>query len=137
MRVLFDANVLLSFVTDRNAEQARGAGALFESARDGKLLLLLHHHVASETAFVMLKKYERPAAEVNEMLSTLIHSGYVEPAVGLDWARLLDLWPAAVPDWGDASLVAAVKESHADSVATFDRAFARRLRKLGVATYWN
>ena len=137
MRVLVDSNVLVSFVTGRNAAQLRSADRLFGAARDGKVRLLLHQQVLSEIAFVLTQFYERPASEVREMLASLLGSGFVAPVDALDWSRLLDLWPAALPHFGDACLASSVEAVGADSIATFDRVFARWLRKLGIATYWS
>ena len=137
VRVLVDTNVLVSFVTGRNATQRRSADLLLGAARDGEILLLLHQQVLSETSFVLTQLYERPASEVREMLSSLVGSGFVAPVDALDWSRLLELWPAVLPHFGDACLAASVEASGADSIATFDRILARRLRGLGIRTYWS
>lgn len=137
VRVLVDSNVLVSFVTGRNATQRRSADLLLGAARDREILLLLHQQVLSETAFVLTQLYEQPTSDVREMLASLLRSGFVAPVDSLDWSRLLDLWPAVLPHFGDACLAASVEAVGADSIATFDRIFVRRLRKLGITTYWS
>lgn len=47
-RVVLDTNVLVSFLTDRNAEQQEQASALFEAASSGKTELVLHQIVITE-----------------------------------------------------------------------------------------
>ena len=136
MRVIVDTNVLVSFVTDRNPTQRKSADLLLGAARDGEILLLLHQQVLSEVCFVLTQLYERPASEVREMLRSLVGSGFVAPVDALDWPRLLELWPAVLPHFGDACLAASVDAVGADSIATFDRVFVRRLRKLGITSYW-
>jgi len=135
VRILFDANVLLSFVTGRDASQHRRATELFRAARERQAILLLHQQVAAETALVLLRLHGRPASEVREMLSDLVRSPGVETVDALDWSALLGLWPATFPHFGDACLAAAVSPARADAIATFDRAFARRLRALGIAVH--
>ncbi len=136
MRVLVDTSVLVSFVTDRNPTQRKSADLLLGAARDGEILLLLHQQVLSEICFVLTQLYERPAGEVREMLTSLVRSELVAPVDALDWSRLLELWPAVLPHFGDACLAASVEAVGADSIATFDRVLARRLRRLGLKTYW-
>ena len=41
-RVVLDTNVLVSFLTDRDAEQQEQAAALFETAAQGEAELILH-----------------------------------------------------------------------------------------------
>lgn len=137
MRVLVDTNVLVSFVTDRNPTQRKSADLLLGAARGGKILLLLHQQVLSEVCFVLTQLYERPAREVREMLTSLVRSELVAAVDALDWSRLLELWPAVLPHFGDACLVASVEAVGADAIATFDRVLARRLRRLGIETYWS
>jgi predicted nucleic acid-binding protein len=135
-RVLVDTNVLVSFLVDRSADQRRRAAALLHAAADPDRRLLLHSLVLAELAFVLRSVYEREAPEVAEILRRFLELPGAEIVDRTPWATLLELWPARFPDFLDASLAAVALELRPDAVATFDRAFARRLRALGLPTDW-
>ena len=135
-RVLVDTNVLLSFLTDRNAAQQRQAAALLEEAASGASQLLLHQCVLTELVYVLRNLYERESRNVAAILRDLFELPGIEPVDALAWPRVLDLWPAPLKDFGDAVLVAAGVQHRADAVATFDRDLARRLSRFRLADYW-
>lgn len=136
-RVLVDTNVLVSFLVDRSADQRRRAAALIHASADPDRRLLLHSLVLAELAFVLRSVYEREATEVSEILRRILELPGAETVERTPWPELLELWPARFPDFLDASLAAVALELRPDAVATFDRAFARRLRALGLATDWS
>jgi predicted nucleic acid-binding protein len=136
-RVVVDTNVLVSYLLDRSPEQQRRAAELIEAAGSSGLRLLFHQLALAESAFVLLNTYERPAKEVSATLGSLLAVPGVEVVEELDWHRLIEIWPSVFTDFLDAGLACAAETLRADSVATFDRAFARRLRRRGIPTYWN
>jgi predicted nucleic acid-binding protein len=135
-RVLVDTNVIVSYLLERSAEQQRRAAELIEAAEDPDRRLLLHQLVLAESAFVLLRIYEQPAAQVSAMLAKLLAVPGSEPVAELGWPRVLELWPTTVPDFQDAVLISAAETLRPDSVATFDQSFNRKLRSLGVPTFW-
>ncbi len=135
-RVLVDTNVLVSYLLNRSPEQQRRAADLVEAAEDPDRKLLLHQLVLAETAFVLLHTYQRTPAEVSSMLRRLLEVPGAEAVEALDWSRTLELWPATIPDFLDAGLACAAELLRPTSVATFDKPFARKLRPLGLRSYW-
>jgi predicted nucleic acid-binding protein len=135
-RVLVDTNVVVSYLLNRSPEQQRRAAELIEAAESPRRRLLLHQLVLAETVFVLRTVYGRPAGEVTATLGKLLELPGSEIVDGLDWPRLLELWPAEFPDFLDASLACAAETLRPDGVATFDRAFGGRLRSRGLPTYW-
>jgi len=135
-RVLVDTNVIVSYLLERSAEQQRRAAELIEAAEDPDRRLLLHQLVLAESAFVLLRIYEQPAAQVSAMLAKLLAIPGSEAVSDLNWPRALELWPIAVPDFQDAALISAAEMLRPESVATFDQSFKRKLRSLGLQTLW-
>ena len=135
-QVVLDANVALSYLTDRNPEQQEKAGRLFLLASTRELGLVLHQLVLSEIVYVLRNHYRVGAEETSEILRDLLAGPGVRPVDRLVWSRVLGFWPSRFPDFADAALASVVVEDRWDCVATFDRDFAKRLRGQGIACYW-
>lgn len=129
--IVLDTNVLVSFLTDRDAGQQARAADLIERGVRGELRLVLPQIVATELVYVLTNLYERPAGETAAVLRDLLATPGIEPVDELPWTRLLDLWPETVPGFADAALVALGKAGRHDAVATFDRGLRRALVRLG------
>jgi predicted nucleic acid-binding protein len=134
-RYLVDANLLISFVTDRHSEQQARAARLFEQAAQGKALLLCPHNVLIEFAYVMDKVYRQPKALVRQILADLVAMPGVEVPPEADFAEILALWPEPFGDLGDALIAALARREKKAAVATFDRAFVQALKQLKVAVW--
>ena len=63
-RIVVDTNVLVSFLTDRDARQQARAARLFEAAAAGEVQLILHQLVATELIYVLRTVYAVDAALV-------------------------------------------------------------------------
>ena len=135
-RIVVDTNVVLSFLTDRNERQQARAARLFSSSAAGDLEILLHQAVISESVYVMTNQYAVSPARVAAILRDLLALPGVMAIDALVWSTVLGLWPDRIGDFGDACLAAATTTSGFDSLATFDAAFAKRVRRHGLATYW-
>ncbi len=133
--VLIDTNVVVSFLHRRSASQQAQAVALFEAAARGGMKVLLHQHVLTETAFVLVNVYGLPDSRVAVVLADLVAMPGIERIDSLDDGRLLELWPRPVRDFGDA-VTAAVALGEKCAVATFDRRFRNALRRLDVALHF-
>jgi len=135
-RVVLDTNVLVSFLTDRNAEQQEQASALFEAASSGKTELVLHQIVISELVYVLGNLYGVEAAEIAEMLGELLTTPGVVPIDEVVWTHVFELWPRRISDYADAVLATVTHHGSYDSVATFDQRFRRQLLREGLSSFW-
>ena len=134
-RYLVDADLLISFVTDRDSAQQARAARLFEQAAQGKALLLCPHNVLVEFAYVMDKVYRQPKPLVRQILADLVAMPGVEVPAEAAFTEILALWPEPFGDLGDALVAAVARREKKATVATFDRAFARGLRGLKLAVW--
>jgi predicted nucleic acid-binding protein len=57
----------------------------------------------------------------------------VEIVHQLSLKTLFAIWPEKVPDYGDAIIASLCKDTKGASVATFDRKFRAKLKKLGIS----
>lgn len=130
-RVLVDTNVLVSHLVDRDPAQQRRAVELLRQAADGAIEAVLPQIVTSELVFVLTNFYRQPPGVVADILRDLLTLPGVGSLDELDWQTLLALWPERIPSFADAA-VAAVAKRHRLAVATFDRAFVKRLRREGI-----
>jgi predicted nucleic acid-binding protein len=135
-RIVLDTNVVLSFLTDRDPRQQAAAAELFEQTAAGEKELVLHQIVSTELVYVLHNHYRVGGAETAATLRDLLALPGVLSVDSMPWPTLFDLWPAHVPEFADAVLAAVTKVGRHDALATFDTAFRRRLRRLGLTSYW-
>lgn len=136
-RVVVDTNVLVSFLTDRDAEQQALAAALFEASQQGEIELLIHQMVIGEMVYVLDNLYRIERREIAQLLIDLLALPRVRTVDRVPWSQVLASWPRQIPDFADAVLVAATLAEHHDTIATFDRRFIARLRGSGLISYWD
>lgn len=135
-RVGVDTNVVVSFVTDRDAQQQARAAELFAAATSGEHVIVLHQAVITEAVYVMSVVYSTRPNIVSAVMRDLLSLPGVVAVDEVAWPTVWSLWPRRVKDFGDACLTAVATAGTFDVLATFDAAFAKRARRLGAATYW-
>ena len=59
----------------------------------------------------------------------------VEIVHQLSLKTLFTFWPEKVPDYGDAIIAALCQDTRGSSVATFDRKFKAKLKKLDLSVF--
>lgn len=134
--VLVDANVLVSFLTDRNPEQRERAFALLLAAREREHSLMLLTISIAETIYVLRNLYKVDPREIADSMRKLLGLPGVISGGDLSWNLVLTLWPEVISDLGDATIAAAASEGGYDAVATFDRDLRKKLAQQGAASYW-
>jgi predicted nucleic acid-binding protein len=135
-QILVDTNVLVSFLTDRDAAQQDQAAHLFAAAESGDSALVLHQIVLTELVYVLSNHYGLAAAEVSATLADLLALPGVATVDKLVWPLVLGLWPERIPGFADAVLVAAARDGRLEVVATFDLKLRRALKRHGLRSYW-
>lgn len=133
--VILDTNVVLSFVTDRDARQQELAARLFERAAAGEIRLLLPQIVLVELVYVLRNVYQAEDDLIAGILEDLLALPHLAETNEVEWPAVLKVWPKRIADFADAVLTC-VARSERSAVASFDKAFGRRLKELGVAAYW-
>ncbi len=136
MRVVLDTNALVSFLTDRSPQQQAQVSELISAAAEGKHRILLPQVVLSEMVYVLQNLYDVSAGEAAAILTDLLALAGAEPINDVSWSEVLALWPAAVPTFADAVVVATSRGLRADAIATFDGKLRRRMKALDVKSYW-
>jgi predicted nucleic acid-binding protein len=134
--ILVDANVLVSFVTNRNADQQERADALFRAAAGHELLLSLHTISIFEMVFVLRSLYKVSLEEIADNIRELLAYPGVIPVGEVAWSQVLECWPKEIPAFGDAVLAAVAFDGRYDAVATFDTTLRKKLAKQNTASYW-
>ena len=74
-------------------------------------------------------------AEIRDMVRDFISLPGVEIVHNLNLKTLFTLWPEKVPDYGDAIIAALCKDTRGSSVATFDRKFKAKLKRLDLSAH--
>jgi predicted nucleic acid-binding protein len=74
-------------------------------------------------------------SEIRDIVRDFINLPGVEIVHQLSLKTLFKFWPAKVPDYGDAILAALCDNIRGASVATFDRKFRLKLKKLGLSVF--
>jgi predicted nucleic acid-binding protein len=131
--IIIDTYALISFVTDRNPAQQDKIADLFGSAAQLKVRVLCPQNVLTEFVYVMDSVYRIGKAEIRDVVRAFIKLPGVEIVHQLSLKTLFAIWPEKVPDYGDAIIASLCKDTKGASVATFDRKFRAKLKKLGIS----
>lgn len=135
--ILVDANVLVSFLTDRNAAQQEQADLLFRMAAQRQHLLAVHAISLIEMVYVLSRLYHAEPKKVAGSIASLLEMPGVVAADEVSWSRVLEFWPATIPSFGDAIVAAVALEGGYAAVATFDRDLQAKLSRQGIGSYWS
>jgi len=135
-RIGVDSNVVVSFVTDRNAAQLQQAAELFGGAAEGQHVVVVPHSVISESVYVLGNVYGVTASTVSSTMNDLLSLAGVMAVDDADWPIIWNTWPRHIKDFGDACVAAVGRAGAFDALATFDLAFAKQVRRQGLAIYW-
>jgi predicted nucleic-acid-binding protein len=133
-KYIIDTNSLISFVTDRNAEQQQKIAPLFDSAANLKALILCHQYVLTEFIYVMDRVYHVPKDEIGRMVADFVDMPGIEIIHEIDFNAVLSYWPDPLADFGDA-VIASVGKVRKSAIVTFDRKFTNNLKALGL-NFW-
>jgi predicted nucleic acid-binding protein len=136
-RILVDANVLVSFLTNRNEDQRKKASALLKGAVAREHVLCLHSMTIVEMAYVLTQLYGEEPVEVARDVTDLLAMPGVIPVDEIPWSRVLELWPNVIASLGDAILAAVASEGRYEAVATFDVPLRKKLARRGIESYWS
>ncbi len=128
---LVDTNCLVSFFTDRSPAQHSTMVELFEAAGRLESRLVFLSHVIGEFVYTLQSVYDVGPQTVASMLADMARQPGVELSSESDLPGVLTVWPARVSDYGDA-VVAAAAMSLEIPVLTFDKSFARQLKRLEI-----
>ena len=129
---IIDTNALISFVTDRNLDQQEKIAKVFDDAVQLKLKVLCPQNVLTEFVYVMDSVYNIRKSEIRDIAKDFLELPGVEIIHHLNMNLIFTYWPVKVPDYGDAIVAALCKDTKKSSVATFDRKFRAKLKKLGL-----
>ncbi len=134
-KIIIDTNCLISFVSDRNADQQKKTADLFNKTKQLKRKIICHHHVISEFIYVLTSVYSLKADNVQQMVTDLITMPGVTYSSDVDMRMLLSLWPKSIPDYGDAVLASYCKKTKGTCIATFDKKFLNALNKISLPIF--
>ena len=132
---IIDTNALISFVTDRNPTQQAKIANLLDSAAQLKVRVLCPQNVLTEFVYVMDSVYGIGKTEIRDIARDFIKLPGLEIVHQISLKTLFTFWPERVPDYGDAIIAALCKDTKGASVATFDRKFRAKLKKLGLSLF--
>jgi predicted nucleic-acid-binding protein len=134
-RYIIDANVLISFVTDRSPDQQLKIAPLFETAANMKVMILCHQHMLTEFVYVMDKIYNVPKDEIAKMIADLIKMPGFQVIHEINLDQVLSYWPAPISDFGDAFIATIGMTIKGATIVTFDKKLTECLKSLGLSLF--
>lgn len=134
--VVIDANVFVSFLVDRNEQQRAAAKALLESAEEGEIVAVVTQFAIFEVVYVLQSFYGISTTEVATLVRELVALPGLLVRDDFPWRSVFAYWPDRLAGFADAATVAMAVANRYDAVATFDQKMTKRMRSLGVASYW-
>ena len=91
-RILVDANVLISFLTDRNQEQQERAAALLLGAREREYSLVLHTISISEAIYVLRNLYKIDPKKIADSIRQLLSLPGLSPEGEVVWGLVFEYY---------------------------------------------
>jgi predicted nucleic acid-binding protein len=134
-KLIIDTNALISFVTDRDPAQQEKIAKVLDRAAQLGVRVLCPQNVLTEFIYVMDSVYRIGKTEIRDIVKDLIILPGVEIVHQISLNTLFTFWPEKVPDYGDAIIAALCKHIQGSSVATFDRKFRAKLKKLDLSVF--
>jgi predicted nucleic acid-binding protein len=135
-QVLVDANVFISFLVERNEPQRAAAKALIDSAGEGEIEAFVAQFAVFEVTYVLQSFYGMPVPRVATVVRDMVALPGVRVIDDCPWRKVFEYWPERLPGMADAATVAIANANRYDAVATFDQKMVKRMKSLGVASYW-
>jgi predicted nucleic acid-binding protein len=133
-KCIIDTNALISFVTDRNPAQQDKITKLLDDAVRLKVRVLCPQNVLTEFIYVMDTVYNIRKTEIRDIVKDFLNLPGIEIIHRINLKTLFAFWPEKVSDYGDAIIAALCKDTTGASIATFDRKFRLKLKKLDLST---
>lgn len=134
--MVVDANVLVSFFVERNERQRLAGKALLLSAEKGEIIAVIPQFALFEIAYVLDSFYKVPPPRIADAIrATLTYPGVIITD-DCSWLRVLENWLEPLSSITDAAIVGVALANNHDSVATFDQKLIRRMKALGVRSYF-
>lgn len=128
--------MLVSFFVERNEKQRAAGKTLLLAAEEGEIIAVVPQFVLFEIAYVLDSFYGVPSRTIGDAIrATLTYPGVITTD-DCSWLRILDHWPEPLASITDAAIVAVALANDHDSVATFDQKLIRRMKALGVSSYF-
>ena len=118
--ILFDANAIISYLTDRNLGQQKIVEPYILKAANLEIEILILGTVLNDTVYVLNKVYNIPYEDIKEALKKLIQTPGIKIIQDLEIDEILKIWPDKVYDFSDA-FIGAYCLKYRISVLTFDR----------------
>jgi hypothetical protein len=85
---------------------------------------------------VLQSYYGMPTPRVAALMRDLIALPGLTAIDHCPWRKVFDLWPKQLGGLADASSVAVAIANHYDAIATFDQKMIKRMKSIGVESYW-
>src|SRR5436189_160467 len=103
---------------------------------DGEIKAFVTQFAIFEVTYVLQSYYGMPTSRVAALMRDLIALPGVTAIDDCPWRKVFDLWPEQLGGLADASSVAVAIANHYDAIATFDQKMIKRMRSIGVESYW-
>jgi predicted nucleic acid-binding protein len=121
---------------ERNERQRAAGKALLLSAENGEIIAVIPQFALFEVAYVLESFYRVPPKTIADAIrATLTYPGVIVTD-DCSWLRVLNNWPEPLDSITDAAIVGVALANSYDSVATFDQKLIRRMKTLGVSSYF-
>ena len=128
--------MLVSFFVERNDNQRAAGKALLLSAEEGEIIAVVPQFVLFEIAYVLDSFYNVPPTKIGDAIRATVTYPGVIITDDCSWLRILDNWPEPLASITDAAIAGVALTNNYDSVATFDQKLIRRMKALGVRSYF-
>lgn len=120
-----DTDVIIRLLTRDDLRKQERAAALFDAVESGNLTLVAPDTVIADAVFVLgsPRLYNLPRTEIQALLSTLLRLPGVKVHNKRALLQALELYASTNLDFGDAMIVAALRQADSHALYSYDHHF--------------
>jgi len=126
-KILIDTNALLRFLIKDIPEQAESVRKLFQSAKHGKVAVIISPLIIFEVIFALFKFYKFPKSQVLKAIEVFLSSGYLVIEDKAILTHAINIYKVKNLDFVDCYLIAKAKTQNIE-IFSFDKNLKKALQ---------
>jgi len=130
--VVIDTNLLVRYLTDDEPQKAKAVDTLLNRASKGELKILIPSVVVAELVWVLESFYKSAAAEITELVESILNTPGVDIQDKWIIRAALKLYRRKEIDLVDAWIIEFAKARGAKRIYTFDKKHFKDIREIEI-----
>jgi predicted nucleic-acid-binding protein len=131
---VIDTNLLVRYLTDDDPQKAKAVDTLLNRANKGELKILIPSVVVAELVWVLESFYKLAAAEITELVESILNTPGVDIQDKWIIKAALKLYRRKEIDLIDAWIIEFSKDKGAKTIYTFDKKHFKDIKEVEITS---